>query len=211
MCAISCPIAVASTWSGAPCIATGRMTMLPAVTGPETVEDQRSSTSSSANAALQRSQVGQTPPGSAVRQMRSVFAAAAASCPARISRKSPSAQSAIEAGVAGSGTVRGRVTGWGVAGDVGRGPNGVSSICCRTAMVGAAVVHRRTLAAGSSSAAISPATQTACRCPAGPCRIARQASAVTPTTSGVCQREFSRNVSRSRLIVSMGLLLRALQ
>src|SRR5579863_8967076 len=66
---------------------------------------------------------------------------------------------------------------------------------------------RRRLAIGSSSDAARAATQTACRCDAGPCRMRRQASAATAAMRGTCHTALSRNVRMNRLIVSMKFLL----
>src|SRR5437764_1906602 len=90
----------------------GRMTTLPAVTGPETADDHRSSTSHNPNACFERSHTGHVsgPAGTALRQIRTVFAPAHASKTTRSSRNSPRPHSAIEAAVRGRGMVRGAGT-----------------------------------------------------------------------------------------------------
>src|SRR3954452_2284193 len=64
------------------------------------------------------------------------------------------------------------------------------------------------LATGSKTDANRAATHTVCRCDAGPFRMNQVMSSATAVTSADCQRELRRNVSATRLIVSIGFLFR---
>src|SRR5215813_4716830 len=121
----------------------------------------------------------------------------------------PSSNCAVEAA---NETLRTDCVGAGVAptgageemAPIGAGAGCIAIWKCGTAGGGATVV--RTLASGTSTAAVSAATHTTCRCRAGASGINRHTIHATPYATGACQMAFKRNVSAARLTVSMSFL-----
>src|ERR1017187_159921 len=198
----------------------GRMIVPPAVIGPETCAEKRSSTPLRPKASWQRLRTCSSLFGMAMATARRrIWTVRTDAHPSRASRnrtnriQAPNRRATVvsaKAMLLEAGATEG------AGARAGRGPAdfapAMSGDGNETAYCGAAFgAPVRTLARGSRSAAARAATQTACRWIAGPLRINRQASAATAAARGICQRELSRKVSRERLIVSMLFLPWALQ